>query len=192
MGVCVSYRLRSTISKDAEAKLSHTQLRTIRYNRCLLLLLMRKADDCLRTLDELEAQYGRSPRAAMIRAAAFAHSNRWQDCDSIVDAALTEYRDTPARDELQLFKAQTLINRGNLAAAASILEGIASLQVTPALVSSLYALYSASNDKEKMLQVLANAKQNATQGVADVRESRAPFDIADTHIGAHRKPLRAT
>lgn len=160
-------RLRSTINKDAEAKLSLPQLQTIRYNRCLLLLMMKKADECVRALDGLEQQFGRTARADMIRAAAFVHQNRWKDCDELIESSLSQHGSTRAGDELQLFKAQTQIIRGDLAAAVRTLQGIQSLQGTPALVSVLYALHAALDDREQMLQVLAQAKQAVADGSAE-------------------------
>lgn len=47
-------RFRSTINAAAEEKLSPFQLCEIRFNRCVLLLHMRKFDECFRALDDLE------------------------------------------------------------------------------------------------------------------------------------------
>lgn len=53
-----SYRkLRNTITKTAEEKLTTQQLMTIRYNRCLLLLYLKKTDECTKLLDELDSAY---------------------------------------------------------------------------------------------------------------------------------------
>lgn len=50
-------RLRNTISTASEEKLTRSQLMEIRYNRCILLLHMKKIDECLRTLDDLDKLY---------------------------------------------------------------------------------------------------------------------------------------
>jgi signal recognition particle subunit SRP72 len=47
-------RLRNTISSASEEKLTRSQLMEIRYNRCILLLHLKKIDESLRTLDELD------------------------------------------------------------------------------------------------------------------------------------------
>ena len=47
-------RFRTAITAAAEDKLTPYQLSEIRFNRCVLLLHMRKVDECLRALDELQ------------------------------------------------------------------------------------------------------------------------------------------
>lgn len=42
------------VTLESEQKLSLNQLKEIRYNRCILLLHMRKMDDTVRALDELD------------------------------------------------------------------------------------------------------------------------------------------
>ena len=46
-------RFRSTINAAAEEKLTEYQLCEIRFNRCVLLLHLRKFDECFRALDDL-------------------------------------------------------------------------------------------------------------------------------------------
>jgi hypothetical protein len=48
-------RLRNTISSASEEKLTRSQLMEIRYNRCILLLHLKKSDECLRTLNDLDS-----------------------------------------------------------------------------------------------------------------------------------------
>jgi signal recognition particle subunit SRP72 len=47
-------RLRSTISSASEEKLTRSQLMDLRYNRCILLLHLKKVDECAKTLDDLD------------------------------------------------------------------------------------------------------------------------------------------
>jgi hypothetical protein len=47
-------RLRLTISTASEERLTRGQLMQIRYNRCILLLHLKKIDECTRSLDELD------------------------------------------------------------------------------------------------------------------------------------------
>ena len=47
-------RLRNTITVEAEGKLAPSQLKELKFNRCILLLHLRKTDEALRTIDELE------------------------------------------------------------------------------------------------------------------------------------------
>lgn len=47
-------RFRTVINTSAEEKLTTYQLCEIRFNRCVLLLHLRKIDECLKVLDELE------------------------------------------------------------------------------------------------------------------------------------------
>lgn len=54
-------RLRNTISSASEEKLTRSQLMEIRYNRCILLLHLKKIDESLRTLDELDKMSAFSP-----------------------------------------------------------------------------------------------------------------------------------
>jgi signal recognition particle subunit SRP72 len=48
-------RLRNTISSASEEKLTRSQLMEIRYNRCILLLHLKKSEECLRTLNDLDS-----------------------------------------------------------------------------------------------------------------------------------------
>lgn len=47
-------RLRSTISSASEEKLTRSQLMELRYNRCILLLHLKKVEECQQNLDELD------------------------------------------------------------------------------------------------------------------------------------------
>lgn len=47
-------RLRSTISSASEERLTRSQLMDLKYNRCILLLHMKKVEECGRALDELD------------------------------------------------------------------------------------------------------------------------------------------
>ena len=47
-------RLRTTITNEMESKLSSSQLKEVRLNRCVLMLHLRKPEDALRVTDELE------------------------------------------------------------------------------------------------------------------------------------------
>ena len=49
-------RFRSSINAASEEKLTAYQLLEIRYNRCVLLLHMKKVDECFRALDDLDRE----------------------------------------------------------------------------------------------------------------------------------------
>eukprot|EP01041_Mallomonas_annulata_P004624 gene4624-9182_t len=148
-------RLRTTITDAAEGKLAPSQLRELRFNRCILLLHLRKTDEALRNLEELETIYGAQNvliRASLVRASALASQRKWTECDVVIESALRQCSGRSSAEnggggadvsveELHLLRVQTLIARTQYGdALKTLLTSVPQLRLQPAMVSAVYQL----------------------------------------------------
>lgn len=140
-----SLRRLRTITAESEEKLSLNQLMEIRYNRCILQLHMRKMDDTVRALDELDQLYGASTlQSIVLRASIAASVENYDQSDEIL---LTEKKrlealgtDADIVAKISIVYVQTLIARQRYGDALSCLDEISTLKYTPAGVSATYYL----------------------------------------------------
>lgn len=178
-------RLRSTINATSESKLTASQLKELRYNRCILTLHLRKYDECLRLLADFEQLYGDGvgARVAVVRASVFACQRRWLDCESEIKAALTKATGDE-RDEATLLQAQLLVSKGSFSEAADLISGLSSLKNRPAAVSALLQLGISAGTEKEAFRNLHRAAVNIGAAV-DLPES-----VQRTVLGCSLTELR--
>lgn len=146
-------RLRNTITAEAEEKLSLKQLMEIRYNRCILLLHMRKIDDAVRALNELDQIYGTSTSQSVILRASIAIAlGSYEKCDEILMAEMERLQCLDGFEEdfgkISIIYFQTLVARKQYGEALACLNKISFLHNSPGGVSASYYLKALRNQQE--------------------------------------------
>lgn len=179
-------RLRSVITPTSESKLTASQLKELRYNRCILVLHLRKFDECLRLLSEFERQYGDSvgARVAVVRASVFACQRRLPECEAEVEAALSKATGDE-RDHVLLLRAQLLISKGSFSDAASLISELRSLDKRPATVSALFQLGKLAGTEKDALSTLHRS------ACAICMSGDLPEDVQRTVLSSSMAELRA-
>ncbi|CAE7469611.1 SRP72, partial [Symbiodinium microadriaticum] len=152
-------RLRSTISSASEERLTRSQLMDLRYNRCILLLHLKKVEECNR--------YGVTARSVIIRASIVAAGGDYENCDQLLQKEITRLREGPdcrsdstarAIENLSVVRAQSCIHHGLYAQAEQILSSLEGVRNTVAGISAMYQLK------------LAMCRQQQAEGGASSKE----------------------
>lgn len=175
-------RLRNTISTASEEKLTRSQLMEIRYNRCVLLLHMKKIDECLRTLDELDKMYGVTSRSVMIRSAINSLSGDYLNCAKSLEEDIKKLSGSSDITLLSALLAQLYINQGSYAEAESQISALNQLKYSPAGISAIYQLkiLQDPNGSTAMKYLLSAAESltNSAEDVSDSTRTAALFQIS--------------
>eukprot|EP01116_Phalansterium_solitarium_P012259 TRINITY_DN28393_c0_g1_i1.p1 TRINITY_DN28393_c0_g1~~TRINITY_DN28393_c0_g1_i1.p1 ORF type:complete len:671 (-),score=327.00 TRINITY_DN28393_c0_g1_i1:85-2097(-) len=144
-------KLKQATSAHVEQKLSSQQKKVIGYNRCLLLLLMSKPEQCRELLHALEAQFSGWDALTMVEAALLVKEKKSAQGEALLQSFVNEHAADSQRAQLSL--AQLHLQGGDKKAAIDVLERVVALRNKPGLVATLVTLYEQLGDIDSAIRV---------------------------------------
>lgn len=134
-------RLRAINCHHLETKLSSLQTREISCNKAILYMCMRKFDECLKIVSEVEIGFGISLRTIAIKASCYICMKKYEQSDELLLFELQKSTNqSVAQTTLALLLAQSYIIRSRFTDAKDVIAGIQSLSCTPVGVSAILVL----------------------------------------------------
>jgi signal recognition particle subunit SRP72 len=160
-------------------KLTTAQKKSIFLNRCVLLLLMNKNDECRELLKLFEAEFPQSEFVPIILSSLQYRDRKVQKAEQI----LKEWIDANPKNctRAQLSLAQLYFSQDNITAVVETLESIETLKQTPAMVTTLARLCEQTGDLEAAIKILDEGFERVSKAdddsTAQIMKKSADFKI---------------
>ena len=156
-------RVRSSMQETTVAKLPPDQQKTLQYNKALLLLHMRKKDECRNALKNLREQYPDSALPDRIEAALLQSEKKLTKCVDFLQAkaAAQEVKNPETALEYSLTLAQIYISLSKFDSALEVLFALGDQKYTPQLASTIVDLYERVGDIDKAVEFFSSALEQS-------------------------------
>lgn len=186
-------RVRSAIPDEVVMKLPADQQKVLRFNKALLLLHMRKKDECRNALKALREKYPTNALPDRIEAALLQSEKKLTKCVAFLQGKAQEQEAASPESALQynLTLAQIYISLGKYESALDVLLALGDHKFSPQLVATIVDLYERVGSIDKAVDFFSSALEHSIQAGTEERSIKLLMESGE-FLSKHGKHQLAT